>query len=261
MGQEDGTDVEFSEKSSLIDFLYVDKERIDSLISQIRNGTLRSVTKTIGTSEGSSMSAKLNTGIINGSYENDNKDNASAAERYDPYHSQLINLLNDLNLTSLSKLPSPCAGDLALIHSPITIRDIASMKAIIPAIIKNQSALGVKYNKDAQAIFKLMNDMIQQMPDSISLSINFKEEIINGTLKENGLSIKQDDLMRTYGVNLPDNWFTLGILDCSISAKADPTHVESIENAIDVYASAMSTLYSKSLYKIVPILIFREIKY
>lgn len=60
MGKEDKTQLELPESSSLIDFLYVDKERVDSLISQLRNGTLRSVTKTIGTSEGSFMSGKGN---------------------------------------------------------------------------------------------------------------------------------------------------------------------------------------------------------
>lgn len=55
MGKKEQTRPELSE-SQLIDFLYIDKSRVDSLISQIRSGTLRSVTKTIGTSEGSSVS-------------------------------------------------------------------------------------------------------------------------------------------------------------------------------------------------------------
>lgn len=66
MGKEDKAQLELSESSSLIDFLYVDKERVDSLISQLRNGTLRSVTKTIGTSEGSFMSGKGNIEVVSG---------------------------------------------------------------------------------------------------------------------------------------------------------------------------------------------------
>ena len=62
MGNENQTQPEFFEGSALIDFLYVDNERVDSLISQLRNGTLRSVTKTIGTSEGSSVSVRGSAG-------------------------------------------------------------------------------------------------------------------------------------------------------------------------------------------------------
>ena len=70
MGNENQTQPEFFEGSALIDFLYVDNERVDSLISQLRNGTLRSVTKTIGTSEGSSVSAQGGIGIASGKYVN-----------------------------------------------------------------------------------------------------------------------------------------------------------------------------------------------
>lgn len=58
MGQENKTGISISEPAKVIDFLYVDKERCDSFISQLRNGTLRSVTKTLGTNEGSSYFAK-----------------------------------------------------------------------------------------------------------------------------------------------------------------------------------------------------------
>lgn len=43
----------FQRKPLLIDFLYIDEERIDSYMSQIKMGTLRSVSRTVGTSEGS----------------------------------------------------------------------------------------------------------------------------------------------------------------------------------------------------------------
>lgn len=260
MGQENEANTEFPEKSSLIDFLYVDKERTDSLISQLRNGTLRSVTKTIGTSGVSSVSGKVNTGILNGTYGKNDKDEESAAEQYDPYHSQLINLLNDLNIVPLEKLPDKCSGNLVLLYAPVTIRDIASIKAILPTITKNQSMFGIA-RKETRNIFKIMNDMIQQMSNSISLSINYRDININGTLKESGLSIKQDDLMRTYGVKLPDKWFTLGILDSTDTFINDASQTKSIEDAIDMYASAMNKLYSQALYKIIPVLIFRIIKY
>lgn len=262
MGQENETiEAELSEKGTLIDFLYVDNERIDSLISQLRNGTLRSVIKTVGTSEGSSMSGKLSMGVANGTYSDSNKSDSQAAENYDPYHSKILNLLHDLNLDILSVLPAGCAGQLVLINKSISIRDIASMRSLIPVVESNQAAFGIKFDKATRGMFKLMNQMLKSMSDSIALSIYFDDELINGTLKESGLSIKQDDLMRTYGSDLPDDWFILGILDDSSCNTPKNVAVDSVESAIDVYASAMNELYSKSKYKIIPILIFREINY
>lgn len=116
MGKEDKAQLELSESSSLIDFLYVDKERVDSLISQLRNGTLRSVTKTIGTSEGSFMSGKGNIEVVSGKIGSKNKTKEEASEEYDPYHSQIIGLLNDLSIPPLQSLPSLCSGKLVCIN-------------------------------------------------------------------------------------------------------------------------------------------------
>ena len=81
MGKEEQTRSEFSE-SQLIDFLYIDKSRVDSLISQIRNGTLRSVTKTIGTSEGSFVSVEggIPT-VVSGKHEQSQNSLEQAAEK------------------------------------------------------------------------------------------------------------------------------------------------------------------------------------
>ena len=49
MGEENKAQSELFESKTLIDFLYIDNERIDSLISQLNHGTLRSVVKTMGT--------------------------------------------------------------------------------------------------------------------------------------------------------------------------------------------------------------------
>ena len=46
MGEENKARSELFESKTLIDFLYIDNERIDSLISQLNHGTLRSVVKT-----------------------------------------------------------------------------------------------------------------------------------------------------------------------------------------------------------------------
>ena len=93
MGEENKAQSELFESKTLIDFLYIDNERIDSLISQLNHGTLRSVVKTMGTSEGSSASGGVNA-PISGKIEHSNLSNETASEIYDPYHSKVLQLLS-----------------------------------------------------------------------------------------------------------------------------------------------------------------------
>ncbi len=263
MGKENQTQSEFFENSSLIDFLYVDNERVDSLISQLRNGTLRSVTKTIGTSEGSSISGKGNIEIVSGQMSSKNKNKEEASEQYDPYHSLLITLLNDLNISPLTMLPKSCDSQLVCIQAPIKIRDLQSIKKLLPFLEKNARLFKIPNDKNTKETLKLVSSMIQSMDDSIELSIHFNGNLINGTLREGCLSIRQADLNRTYGVILPGQWYVLGVLDSQTqSSFADNVYSQdSIESMIDACTTAMNQIYSNPQYGIIPILIYREIKY
>lgn len=262
MGQEVSTAVEVSGKASLIDFLYTDKERADSLISQIRNGTLRSVVKTTGASEGFSVSGKAHIpAVLEGDLDKTTTSTTSASEQYDPYHSQLIGLLNDLCIEPLDTLPSSCVGELVTLKSSVLIRDIASMKAMMPTLTKNPSFFLGNADKNTRNTIKVVQDLLQHMPDTISLSLSVGGVPVDGVLKEAGLSIKQSDLIRMYGASIPGEWYILGILDQMEKQGQQPADVASIENAIDAFAMAASQLYSSSQYKIIPILIYREITY
>lgn len=263
MGKEDKAQLELSESSSLIDFLYVDKERVDSLISQLRNGTLRSVTKTIGTSEGSFMSGKGNIEVVSGKIGSKNKTKEEASEEYDPYHSQIIGLLNDLSISPLQSLPSLCSGKLVCIQAPIKIRDLRSIKKLMPVLEKNSKFFQLPNNHNIKNIFKAMTSMIEAMDDSIELSIKFDSILISGTLREGCLSIQQSDLNRTYGIDLPGKWYILGILDSQVKNNSENiiSPPGTIEDAIDACTTAINQLYSNAQYGIVPILIYREIKY
>lgn len=259
MGTESKAESGFSEAEALVDFLYIDKERIDSFISQTRHGTLRTVVKKTGASQGSSLAAGVGA-IAKGEIKHEGKTDNSAEESYDPYHSLILDLLNDIGVHPLASLPADCNGKLALIGGRVSIRDVATIKSLMPIISKNGNALGVPAGKQERGMMKVMADMLGQMPDSILMSIVFDGHEISGTLKGSGLAIRQDDLMRTYGVTLPGGWYVLGILDKSRQDTQHICEVSSMESAIDALTTAMHTLYSSTPYKIIPILIFRRIE-
>ena len=141
------------------------------------------------------------------------------------------------------------------------IRDVASIKAMMPVLVKNQAVFIGNTDKNTRNIIKVMQDLLQHMPDTISLSLSVGNIPVNGVLKESGLSIKQSDLIRMYGSSIPGEWFVLGILDQMETKNPTTSDVASIENAIDAFSIAISQLYSASQYKIIPILIYREITY
>ena len=128
-------------------------------------------------------------------------------------------------------------------------------------MLKNQKLFGV--TKAIVQNIRGIGDFVQVLNDSIELSMELQDgKRISGNLKENGLSVRQSDLARTYGAELPGEWYVMGILDytplqdeSSIGAE-----IQSIENVIDQYTDLVRKFYSKSTYSIIPILIFREIK-
>lgn len=261
MGKENETQSGFSETTSLIDFLYVDEARVDSLISQLRNGTLRSVTKTVGTSEGSSVSGKAGMPpLLGGQYLHKTETDESAAENYDPYHNKIIQLLQDLALPVKEAVEGGYTGRLVNLKGKVKIRDIKSIKSLIPIMMKNRKTFGI--TGDIAPTLKGMGDLIQAFEDSIDLTVELTNQIkISGSLKEQGLSIRQSDLARTYGVELPGDWYVMGILDSNtLSSKTNTQKMgQSIETLIEQYTDAVQMLYAQAPYSIIPILIFREI--
>ena len=258
MGTETPKEAHVLDEQELIDFLYVDKERTDSFISQLRSGTLRSVTKTTDTSEGSSLSVKGSIKVAQGEIKTSNESKANAAEEYDPYHSQLIQLLNDLDIPPSEALPDECIGKMMLIKSHIRIHDFESIKSVMPIMSKNLSAFGLPSDKATRNSLKLVADLLAQMSDSISLTLDVDGTTVNGTLKGDGLSITQSDISRTYGVRMPGTWYTLGILD-TVEQKQQPQMVGAIEDVVDAMSDAMNQVFQQSRYKIIPILVFRVV--
>jgi hypothetical protein len=135
---------------------------------------------------------------------------------------------------------------------------MASIKAVMPAFTGNNNPFNKGINKETRNILKFSESIIKLLPDFIGLSVFFNGTNITGTLKAKGLSINQFDLMRTYGIELPGEWYVLGILDF-INKPNISSPITSMENVVDEYTRALGTLYSNTNYKIIPILIFREI--
>lgn len=78
------------------------------------------------------------------------------------------------------------------------------------------------------------------MPLSIDLELKFESgEIINGPIKESGLSIKSTIHFAPMVSQLPGKWFTLGIIDERTKRSANYAD-QSLSSMIDQISNSMS---------------------
>ena len=169
-------------------------------------------------------------------------------------------MLNDLSIAPLVELPEHAVGQLVVLNATVNIRDIRSIKAVTPLIVKNKKLLKIPSDKNTNDFFRLIEDLVKQMDDAIDLTANFNGHTIKGVLQESSLCLKPADITRTYGVQMPGSWYILGILD-SASQPADPPSADSFESAIDAFTNAIRQVYSQPFYTVIPILIYRVITY
>lgn len=280
MEQTETTQNDIPEKKTLIDFLYIDKEKIDSLISQLHEGTLRSVKRTNGTSQSSSdLQERYTEGsgsgglpaIANGSFKGSHKSanmksgktNNCFEENYDPYHSIILNLLTDLDIYVITDIPEPQnPSQLVLIESQIIIRNFEILQKTIPLMKKKPKLFGLNTNKNSSdyQFFDMLSSFIELMPLSTDLELILKNgQSITGALKESNLLTKFDDILRSTGNILPGTWYTLGIIDQTPNNCIISTEFNNFKTAMDAMYSAIRDMYSPPSICITPILIFRNI--
>lgn len=259
MGIETPAEQRLLETVPILDFLYIDNERIDSFLSQINQGTLRSVTRSQGVSENSSRDAGVSVKLLKGGYKNERCSEQSIAEQIDPYHSKILTLLETLDLQTARELPADCVGQLMQLRGQIAIRDNATMLSMMSVFSKNIKSIAPKTDKSQRDVFNAAQDFLKGMPDIISLSLKIGDKVVSGTLKESGLTICKSDLMRTYGSTMPALWYVLGIIDTVSPNHAVTPTIANMEGVIDVCVAAVNQLYSPTKYRIIPLLIFRNV--
>ena len=267
MGNEKTGEPIISEKEKLIDFLYIDQEKIDSFLSQIQKGALRSVKKTNGVTQGSSISGEASIPqLAKGTVVNNNQDKDDLEQQFDPYHSQILELIEHFNLPVLEELPDFSNGDILLLESAISIRNLDTIRQMLPLAKKHKKVMGLQQAnfKSTEAIFSFVEDILGIMPLSIDAEITLKSgQIVHGPLKESNLSIKTHDLFRAYGTQLPGNWFVLGMIDRKEEVIAQPSQQNDLTlyQFVDQISSGMATFCSSGSVQVTPILIFRTVSY
>mgnify|MGYP000003106627 CR=1 FL=1 len=254
-------------KPELVDFLYIDSERVDSFISQIKNGTLRSVSKTNATLQGSSSNAgvEANIKILKGSIgAKEQIDNSiSSTENYDPFHKQVIDLINILEYDEINPNESNEAK-LGFVTGRVVIRNLSIFTKLVPVLFRHKTVFG-SIDKEAKNNINAMSDLIKESPSTIDLSITTLDgSKILGSIIEEYLKVPMGSILKNYGTTLPGNWVVIGIFDTTTpqlnsDVDTDTETETTVESLVDSYSDTLKNFFAASTTKVIPLVIFRTI--
>lgn len=253
----------FSPIKEVLDFLYIDEDRVNSLISQINNGTLKEVNQTITATSTTKEQIKFGPNIVNKTDQETNASTSSALRKFDPYHAQLIELLNNLSIPITDKIPSKILGKLILIKAIIRIRDSKNIKTYLSIFDAKGDPFKLKIQNDKLIKIKqAVNLWTNLRNDAVTLTAKCADEYMTGILNPKYLKIRSSDLNLLYTETLPGDWLILGIADTiaqtPVYIKGDDKAV-SIDQALTELNRAFNTINEIGKNTIIPIMIFRPV--
>lgn len=264
-----GKEKEREQKITLVDFLYKDLNLINSLYSQIFQGTLNSITKTEMSSDVITNEANLSAGFIGGKLTSNETVNETITSNINPLDSLILDLIEALDIESVKdSLINLKTGSIQAVNGTLMIRDYKVINDLLPVMSESNMIPGFSdpVNPNAKGkdrnftIGKMIQKLISIMPFGLEFEvITNNNEHIAAIVKEEYLTIKPNELLRAYGLTLPSEWVVVGILD-----KVQPSNYASksqFKSGID----EMTKLYYSSIndgnseYIIRPIVIYRKI--
>lgn len=255
---------ETKKRTGLVDFLYRDLSKIDSIFAQLYQGTIREVATSENISSSISKSVKFNAQIAAGNRSSENTEANTIHKRIDPHDQRILDILNVLNLSPYEDDFSNLAnGQIVLIKGNLIIRDYQALSKIIPMLPEIMAfEANSKEKRKIKNEVKPIMEALKLIPFGLEIEIETgNDETIIGSLKREYLEENHNDLLRVYGNNIPGEWYVLGIASLLNSTEKQPTHTSEIRDSLDNFGQAIRSMYTSGEYVISPILIFRELIY
>lgn len=257
-----------TQKSALVDFLYRDSSRIDSLFSQLFQGSLKEVAATSACANKQTNGVEGSIpGVVKGGFSGEETITETIAKKIDPYDQNILDLLSNFDLMTENSqaLRNDDIGKVALLNGQIKIRDYKSLKNSMPVVFQVAPMLGYfgQTKKEFEKLSKLIQGMIDIIPLGLELEFTTsQQEVLIGNLKTDCFSDSPQDLMRIYGNNMPGEWKILGVVD-ALNTNNQGDNGASVRASLDGFANMIKGIYSTDNIKfsISPIVIFRELNY
>ncbi|HHX87626.1 MAG TPA: hypothetical protein GX693_05540 [Firmicutes bacterium] len=258
---------ESEKRAGIIDFLYRDLSRIDSIFAQLYQGAIREIAATQSVSHSINKSIKLDAKIASGERESLSADSDVIEKRIDPHDQRIIDILSLLNLSPYEDdLSSLNVGQLVLLRGSLIMRNYHFLSKVIPMLPEimswQSSTTSPKGKKKTKSEIKPMVDMLKIIPFGLEVElITGNGQSIIGSIKEEYLEDSHNDLLRIYGNYVPGDWYVLGIYSSIDPKLRQSLAVSSMRDSLDDVASVIQELYITGDNAITPIIIFRELSY
>lgn len=259
---------EVNKDLALIDFLYLDTNKLNSFISQINNGTLQSVSTKSSTMQGSNNSYSGNASIPAVAQASTSRSASSSNVNeeilnYNPYHSQYVEILNDL-LSYIQEFDSSNDYDhtLCFFEGAIQIRSAVITDRILRANLKHKKAINGKWGNEEERNIKCMLDFNLCIGEDITFNILSNNNLVaSGTMDESFLFSPITQIVRGYAGNLPGDWHIVGIFDTWSPQEIDTNASPKFEDFTDYLYNINNTYTRISDCKVIPIAIYKPIKF
>lgn len=194
------------EEYPLIDFFYKDTYRLNSLISQINNGALQSVTTIKDNAQGSILSTKGSIGVQGfvsiGSDDNTSRSTKnSVQETKNPFDDSIIQMLDQLGLSPQLSFPQKIFSSLQVVQGTVSLKNYKMFSEIIPVISNLAPFFDEKMKKRHQ-----LEQYISMLKNKSSKSSEEKKQLKQWEeefFKQKVLTASEDEIFKNLHMVLP----------------------------------------------------------
>lgn len=258
---------EFKQEDTMIDFLYKDTKLIDSFYSQLFGGNLTLVKKTSTEENESNKVANIGMAIAKGELSHKKNDSKEMTNNINPHDYKIKILLDALNLNKSTLLDPETTGTIVAVEGNLIFRNYDTINKLIPFMAANNLLKNLNISLDPNAkgknksltIGKMITQIFQLLPYSLEFEL-CTDNNKNATciLKEDALTISPDDILRSYGANIPSSWIVVGIIDFPIKLKKKSSNdfKKTIDEATDAFSDFIIDRVSPVIR---PIVIYRKL--
>jgi hypothetical protein len=227
MTYEEGLDNQ--EENFLIDFLYVDKARIQTLSSQLfPNGHLTHLKQSASSTSTSKMGVDGGVPAVFKATGNLDQGVSESVERqFDATWSTTLDVLRELNEQKFiaPDIENALLGQIVQIKGSIQVADLRMFEKLWEPMITLDGAQKLASAKGIEKVAvkaqleeaKRMCKIIQLLPHILQMRLHNEENASWSSLQPEFMTINPIDLLFKHGAYIPGEWTAIGVLDAKPS--------------------------------------------
>jgi hypothetical protein len=237
----------FLESDNPVDFLYLDKQRISSLIGQLSNrGVLTAYKSIIGKASNLEGQLGASVGVAKADGKRSQSVVESAEETFDPFWTHVYSFIQDLEANFAVPLGEGHIGSLVKFEGLVQFLDMGLMRNIfVPSVMAAAQAQSkpTKHGHQGQAPKasaeqNIGAQFLKDFPHLFHMTFLAEEKIrLWSAVQPENLTISSADLTMKYGAVMDGIWTSIGIIDGNPGKPPEPLPLnESLDGVVKLMA-------------------------